>query len=51
MSVQTVSALLSLLLILALAAVFFRVRRLAHVGRDYSPMQEGNAYHICAIGF
>jgi len=50
MNVQTVSALLSLLLILAVAAVFLRVRSLAHEGRDYAPVQ-GNAYRIRAIGF
>ena len=50
MNVQTVSALLSLLLILALAAVFLRVRLLATEGGDYAPVQ-GNAYRIRAIGF
>jgi len=50
MSIQTVVALLSLLLILALAGVFLRVRRFAHEGRDYVPVQ-GNAYRIRAIAF
>lgn len=50
MSIQTVSALLSLLLILGLAALFLRVRRLAHEGRDYAPVQ-GDAYRIRTIGF
>ena len=50
MSVQSVSALLSFFAILALAAVFLRVRRLAHEGRDYAPVQ-GSAYRIRAIGF
>jgi len=50
MSVQSVSALLTLLVILALAAVFLRVRRLAHEERDYAPVQ-GNAYRVRAIAF
>ncbi|MCC7425312.1 MAG: cytochrome c oxidase subunit II [Alphaproteobacteria bacterium] len=50
MSVQTVSAVLSLLAILSLAAVALRVRALAHERRDYAPVQIG-AYRIRAIGF
>lgn len=50
MSVQSISALLTLLGILSLAAVFLRVRVLAHEGRDYAPVQ-GNAYRIRAIVF
>lgn len=50
MSVQSLSALLTLVAILAVAGVFLRVRRYAHEGRDYAPVQ-GNAYRIRAIGF
>lgn len=50
MSVQTVTALLSLFLILALAAVFLRVRALVREARDYAPVH-GNAYRIRAVFF
>ncbi|MCC7016888.1 MAG: hypothetical protein IT564_06765 [Rhodospirillales bacterium] len=50
MSIQSVSALLTLLMILALAAVFLRVRHQAHGAYDYAPVQ-GNAYRIRAIAF
>lgn len=50
MSTQSASGILSLLVILALALVFLRVRRLAHDGREYAPVQ-GNAYRIRAIVF
>lgn len=50
MSIQSASALLTLVAILALAAVFLRVRWYAHEGREYAPVQ-GNAYRVRAIGF
>jgi cytochrome c oxidase subunit 2 len=50
MSIQTVAAVLTLLAILALGAVFLRVRWLAHDGRDYAPVQ-GTAYRIRTIVF
>jgi cytochrome c oxidase subunit 2 len=50
MTVQTMSALLSLVAIAALAAVFIHVRLQAHAARDYAPVQ-ARAYRIRAIGF
>lgn len=50
MSVQSVSALVTLIAIVALAAVFLRVRRFASEGHDYGQVQ-GNAYRIRAIFF
>ncbi len=50
MTVQTVSLLLSAAAILILAAVFLRVRVLAHAVEDYAPVQ-GRAYRIRAIAF
>ncbi len=50
MTVQTVSLLLSAAAILILAAVFLRVRVLAHAVEDYAPVQ-GRAYRMRAIAF
>lgn len=50
MNVQSLSALLTLVTILALAGVFLGVRRHAHVAREYAPVQ-GNAYRIRSVGF
>lgn len=50
MSVQTVSALLTLLAVLALAGIFLHVRIRVHAARDYVSVQ-GRAYRIRAIGF
>ncbi len=50
MTVQSISALLSLAAIVALGAIFLRVRLLAHAPRDYAPVQ-ARAYRIRAIGF
>jgi cytochrome c oxidase subunit 2 len=50
MTVQSISALLTLLAILALAGVFLRVRLLANTPQDYAPVQ-ARAYRIRAIGF
>lgn len=50
MSLQSASALLTLLATLALAAVFLRVRRFAREGRDYALVQ-GTAYRIRTAGF
>lgn len=50
MSIQSVSALLTLVAILALAAVFVRVRLLAQDDRDYVPVQS-HAYRVRTIAF
>lgn len=50
MTVQTMSLLLSVVAIAALAAVFLRVRMLANAAEDYAPVQ-GNAYRVRRIGF
>lgn len=50
MTTQTIAALLSLVAILALSAVFIRVRSLAHDSREYAPVQ-GNAYRIRSVSF
>lgn len=50
MTIQTMSALLSAVGIVALAAVFIRVWLLAGTPRDYAPVQ-ATAYRIRAIGF
>lgn len=50
MTVQSISALLSLVAIAALAAVFIYVRLQARQARDYAPVQS-RAYRIRAIGF
>lgn len=50
MTVQTMSLLLSAAAIVALAAVFLRVRMLAHAAEDYAPVQ-GRAYRVRRIGF
>jgi len=50
MSVQSASAIVSLMAILALAAVFLRVRMLAHEARDYTPVRS-HAYRIRSIFF
>lgn len=50
MSTQSAAGLLTLVAVLALAAVFLRVRRLAHEGQDYAPVQ-GNAYRVRALIF
>lgn len=50
MSVQTVTALLTLIAVLALGAVFLHVYRHAYADHDYVPVQ-GRAYRIRAIAF
>jgi len=50
MNVQSASALLTLMTILALAGVFLNVRRYAREPLDYAPVQ-GKAYRIRGIGF
>lgn len=50
MTVQTISLLVSFAAILALAAVFLRVRLRAGAAEDYAPVQ-GRAYRIRAILF
>lgn len=50
MGAQSAAGLLTLVAVLALAAVFLRVYRLAHDGRDYPPVQS-NAYRVRAAIF
>jgi len=50
MTVQSLATLLTIIAVAALAAVFLRVRRLAHEGHDYAPVQ-GRAYRIRAVFF
>ena len=50
MGIQSAAGLLTLVAVLALAAVFLRVRRLARDDRAYAPVQ-GNAYRVRAIIF
>lgn len=50
MGTHSAAGLLTLVAVLSLAAVFLRVRRLAHDDRDYAPVQR-NAYRVRAIVF
>ena len=50
MDIKSISALLTLLAVSALAMVFLRVRYFAPERRDYAPVQK-NAYRIRAVGF
>lgn len=50
MDIQTVSSLVSLACILALAGIVLHVRRHAHERSEYAPVQ-GTAYRIRAVGF
>ncbi len=50
MSIQTATAMLTALMVLALAAVFLHVRRNAHDAREQAPVQH-RAYRIRAFAF
>lgn len=50
MNVQSVSALVTTLVILVIAVVFINIRRHAHEAREYAPVQ-GTAYRYRAILF
>lgn len=50
MTTQTISLLVSLAAMIALAAVFLRVRMLANAAQEYASVQ-GGAYRIRAVAF